>query len=59
MPLTEKIDTEYECREYEKKQENLQKAYKAINTLKNYYKGVACPNCPFFLTLINSVVNSE
>lgn len=48
MPLTEKIDTEYECREYEKKQENLQKAYKAINTLKNYYKGVACPNCPFF-----------
>lgn len=39
-----KFDTEYECCEYE----NLQKAYKAINTLENYCKGVACPNCPFF-----------
>lgn len=48
MPLTKKFDTEYECREYEKNKKDLQKTYRAINTLENYCKGVACPNCPFF-----------
>lgn len=42
-----KFDTEYECREYEKSKRDLQKAYKAINTLKNFCKRTACPNCPF------------
>ena len=43
-----KFDTEYECREYEKSKRDLQKAYKAINTLENYCKRTACSACPFF-----------
>ena len=43
-----KFDTENECREYEKNKRDLQKAYKAINTLKNYCKRTACSACPFF-----------
>ena len=42
------FNTEPECRKYEKKKKDLQKAYRAIDTLKNYCKGMACPNCSFF-----------
>ena len=44
-----KFDTEYECREYEKSKRDLQKAYKAINTLKNFCsRYAACSSCPFY-----------
>ena len=42
-----KFDTELECREYEKSKRDLQKAYKAINTLKNFCNKHTCSNCSF------------
>lgn len=43
-----KFDTELECREYEKSKKDLQKEYRAINTLKNFCNKHTCSNCPFY-----------
>lgn len=41
------FDTEYECREYEKNKKDLQKIYRAIDTLKNFCSRSNCTNCLF------------
>lgn len=43
-----KFSTEPECRKYEKNKKDLQKTYRAINTLKNFCSRNDCSNCPFY-----------